>query len=351
MWYRRSPFLLILSIVFSCILAGCGGGSEGTGGGTIVKALLNDSSGHPISDARVEIVATGESATTDADGMASIESSASLSGKIALSVSGATFAGQVELDIPASASEVTANLRVDGSSVVLESSSTKDGNAESDQSNDPVMNDNGASSGSNTNRNPSRPSSSAPSRPNTPSSGSSNNYNFEYSAQVSYNSNSTDPNSSSTPLTGASYVIALGQQVLAQGFSNEQGLISARFSLPSSSRASEITVTFNISVDGASTTYRDPVSFSVNKTSENRVIDVALRPLAHSLAVSGKDAGAAQDTGPSESAPSANSPDEGSDPKEPITVADPSSSDSATSGSGDATSDPGTGAGGGNNRR
>lgn len=108
-----------LALILCCALVGCsGGGSEGTGGGTLIKGFISDSDGLALSDVSVAIAATGESDTTDNEGQYSIQSNSTFSGNTDLSVTSlGGVNATITIDIPVGASELTVdfNIGADGS--------------------------------------------------------------------------------------------------------------------------------------------------------------------------------------------------------------------------------------------
>ncbi|MBX7144535.1 MAG: hypothetical protein K1X79_08810 [Oligoflexia bacterium] len=100
----------LIALLMCCSIVGCGGGSEGTGGGTLIRGYIADANGQAISGVRITITATGEDGISDEAGSYSINSTSVLEGNVELAVSGPNANGTIVIPVPIGASEVAISL-------------------------------------------------------------------------------------------------------------------------------------------------------------------------------------------------------------------------------------------------
>lgn len=96
---------LLIAIFSISLLTGCGGGSRGSGG-QLYDGFVGDSDGRALSGVSVTILATGDSAVSDASGGFSIQTEPQ-SGAVEFLLEGPAFSGRVVSDdVPTNATRV-----------------------------------------------------------------------------------------------------------------------------------------------------------------------------------------------------------------------------------------------------
>lgn len=110
------PGALLIAAYLSIVVPGCGGGSEGSGFKTFQGTILDSSDSSPIANLQVTLAETGESASTDAQGMFTLVSNSNLGGSSAtlLLDGGSSISTSVAVDgLPSGEAQISVKVAVD----------------------------------------------------------------------------------------------------------------------------------------------------------------------------------------------------------------------------------------------